>query len=315
MSRRPLVTIGLPVFNTGPLLVGALQSVFAQTACDWELIAIDDGSQDGSAATLASLRDPRVRVLRDGRNRGLPERLNEINCEARGAFIARMDADDLCHPDRLRRQVEFLETNRDVDGVGCAMVVVDEHLEPRGLRVQPAAHAGICAGAPAAFRMNHASFVARREWWLRHPYNRASRRIEDIELWLSSFETSRFANLPDALYFYREFESFSLAKYARAKRSLASLQLRWAQQRGRPLAGILPALRHHRDLGVFSIAVATGLAERLIARRNTPVPAHVADDYRAAVRRISQVVLPSAAASVDDSSPAVLGMTRSRRAS
>ncbi len=292
MSRRPLVTIGLPVFNAGPLLMGALQSIFAQTLQDWELIAVDDGSHDDSADILRSVCDPRVRVLADGRNLGLPARLNQINELARGSFIARMDADDMCHPERLRRQVEFLEAHPDVDGVGCGMVIVDEELEPRGVRIQPAGHVEICAGAPTAFGMCHASFVARAEWWHRHPYNPASRRTEDVELWLSSFEDSRFANLPDALYFYREFESFSLAKYARAKRSLVALQWHWSRQRGRTLSGAWSALRHFRDLGVLVAAAGMGVAGPLIARRNTAVPASVADQYGAARRIISSVALP-----------------------
>src|SRR5262249_37638206 len=160
-----------------------------------------------------------------------------------------------CHPDRLRRQLDFLAANPEVDGVGSGMVVVDERLQARGVRIQPSGHEEICAGAPTRFRINHASFVARRDWWRRHPYNPASRRTEDVELWLSSFERSRFANLPDTLYFYREFESFSLAKYARAKRSLAALQWHWGRTRGPLLATVLPALSHYRDLCIVSALV------------------------------------------------------------
>src|SRR5512140_3729418 len=128
---EPLVTIGLPIYNAGALLRDTLRSVFAQTLTDWELLAFDDGSTDGSGEVLRGLRDPRVRVLSEPENRGLAARLNFIHANARGRYIARMDADDLMHPERLARQVEFLAARSDVDVVGCALVSLGRRLEPK----------------------------------------------------------------------------------------------------------------------------------------------------------------------------------------
>jgi glycosyltransferase involved in cell wall biosynthesis len=78
LPASPKLTIGLPVYNKAPFLINALRSVFAQTACDWELIIVDDGSTDRSLAILGSLHDARVTVLADGNHKGLAARLNEV---------------------------------------------------------------------------------------------------------------------------------------------------------------------------------------------------------------------------------------------
>src|SRR5947209_20480458 len=91
----PELSIGLPSFNAGRFLREAVQSIFAQTFTDWELIIVDDGSSDGSFSTLAHINDTRVRVYSDAQHRGLAARLNEIAGLARGKYIGRMDADDL----------------------------------------------------------------------------------------------------------------------------------------------------------------------------------------------------------------------------
>ena len=96
-----MVTIGIPIFNAEATLLETVQSVISQTVRDWELILIDDGSRDGSLAIANSIQDPRIRVLSDGVNKGLPARLNQIVDEAKYDLIMRMDADDLMHPQRL----------------------------------------------------------------------------------------------------------------------------------------------------------------------------------------------------------------------
>ncbi|MGG6499264.1 UNVERIFIED_CONTAM: glycosyltransferase family 2 protein, partial [Bacteroidetes bacterium 56_B9] len=75
------------------------------TLADWELIVIDDGSLDDSAAIVESFGDPRIRLVREAASAGLARRLNQAVALSRGEFIARMDADDVCFPERLARQV------------------------------------------------------------------------------------------------------------------------------------------------------------------------------------------------------------------
>ena len=99
---KPVITVGISYRNPGPYFRLALQSVFAQTFEDWELILLDDGSTDGSADMAHSIRDSRVRSLSDGHSRGLNARLNELTSLAQAPYFARMDADDVLHPERLK---------------------------------------------------------------------------------------------------------------------------------------------------------------------------------------------------------------------
>ncbi|MGL5269675.1 MAG: glycosyltransferase family 2 protein, partial [Selenomonadaceae bacterium] len=112
------VSIGLPFYNDEKTLRYTIQSILLQSYTDWELILLDDGSTDGSLAIAKSIKDKRVRVVSDNENKGLAVRLNEIANLANGQYLARMDADDLMHPDRIKEQVLFLEENPEIDVVG-----------------------------------------------------------------------------------------------------------------------------------------------------------------------------------------------------
>src|SRR5215471_13304565 len=125
--HNPLLTIGLPVYNAAPYLEDTLRSIFAQTFTEGELIIVDDGSTDHSREIVSTLGDERVQVVTDGKHLGLAARLNTIVRLARGKYVARMDADDLMHPNRLRAQVDFLIRHPAVDGLGCGLVILDRN--------------------------------------------------------------------------------------------------------------------------------------------------------------------------------------------
>lgn len=286
----PLLTIGLPVYNDAPYLEQALRSLFAQTLSDWELIAVDDGSSDGSADILQRLQNPRVRVLVDGRHLGLGARLNQIAQLASGHYVARMDADDLSHPARMERQVRFLEEHAEVDVVGCGLVSFDRDLRPVSMRLLPAEHEPICAQPERGVRLAHASTVARAEWLRRYRYAERS-PIEDWELWSATYRESRFANLAQALYFYRELETFRLGGYARSKARMARVYWRERRRLGVVRAAGLAAGEYLR-VAAYAAASAAGLQESLVRRRGIPVPPEVATEFQAAVGRIRATPLP-----------------------
>jgi glycosyltransferase involved in cell wall biosynthesis len=109
MSKK--ISIILPAFNAITYLPQAVESILAQTYRNFELLVIDDGSTDGTAAYLRSVTDPRLVVVTNETNIGITESLNKAVDLASGDYIARMDADDLAMPHRLERQVQFLEAN------------------------------------------------------------------------------------------------------------------------------------------------------------------------------------------------------------
>ena len=97
---KPLITVGIPVYNGLPYLPDALQSVLQQTYRHFEVLVVDDGSTDDSLSYLQKVRDPRLRVISQPHN-GLTAALNRLLAEARTPWLVRMDADDIAHPDRL----------------------------------------------------------------------------------------------------------------------------------------------------------------------------------------------------------------------
>ncbi|HEX3455234.1 MAG TPA: glycosyltransferase family A protein [Gaiellaceae bacterium] len=121
------VSVVMPVRDGERFLGEALESVLGQTLADFELIVVDDGSTDGTAALLADAarRDQRVRVLTQAAG-GLTVALNAGCALVRAPAIARMDADDVALPDRLERQVAFLDAHPDVGLAGGGIVLVDE---------------------------------------------------------------------------------------------------------------------------------------------------------------------------------------------
>jgi glycosyltransferase involved in cell wall biosynthesis len=122
----PRVTVLVAVKDGLPWLRDAVESVLSQTYADFELLLVDDGSTDGSADAAESYGDPRIRVLRNERNLGQVPSLNRGLHEARGEYVARLDADDVCLPGRLERQLALLESDPSVALVGTWMDVVDE---------------------------------------------------------------------------------------------------------------------------------------------------------------------------------------------
>src|SRR5512145_1176450 len=117
----PLVSILMPLRNEERFLPAALASLQRQTFSAWELLAVDDGSNDGTAVILAAAAatDPRIRVLQNPA-RGLVPALNHGLAACRAALVARMDGDDISHPERLATQVALLTTKKEIGLVACS---------------------------------------------------------------------------------------------------------------------------------------------------------------------------------------------------
>jgi glycosyltransferase involved in cell wall biosynthesis len=120
------VTVLIAVRDGLPWLTDAIESVLAQTYSDFELLLVDDASSDGTAEAAEAYGDRRIRVLRNERNLGQVPSLNRGLREAQGEYVARLDADDVCLPERLERQVAVLDADPALALVGTWLDVVDE---------------------------------------------------------------------------------------------------------------------------------------------------------------------------------------------
>ena len=122
----PRVSVLMTIYNAEPYLKVAIDSILTQTFSDWELIAVDDGSKDQSTEILSTYDDPRVRVFTLPENAGRTPALRYAFEQAKGEYIAVLDSDDVALPERLARQVEFLDNHPEVVFVGSWAQIIDE---------------------------------------------------------------------------------------------------------------------------------------------------------------------------------------------
>lgn len=201
------VSIGIPFFNAELYFADAIKSVIQQSFQDWELILVDDGSTDRSLEIAKEFaeKDSRIRVISDGKNKKLPTRLNQIIQESQYEYIARMDADDLMHPDRLKIQLDFLKENKEFDLVSTGVVSINDKNQVRGIRHLSEIYTDF-SEVKRHYPIVHASILAKKSWYDRNRYDVSLPRSEDFELWCRTISNNdlKLAVLPEALYYYRE---------------------------------------------------------------------------------------------------------------
>ena len=219
------VTVALAVLNGAPFLELALRSVLNQSWTNWELLLIDDGSTDGAIERLPFLNDPRIILIRDGRNRGLSFRLNQAIQMASGKYFARMDHDDICHPDRFTCQVNYLVEHPEVDLLATKCYSMDEQNKLIGTLPSAIKHVDICRLPWKGFYMPHPSWMGRTEWFRQNNYlSPAPYCCEDQELLLRAHYTSCYSTHPNYLLAYRAHSSIPWLKQFRTRVAMAKMQ-------------------------------------------------------------------------------------------
>lgn len=187
MRGPPLVTV-LMCVHDGERFVGeAIRSVLRQSWTDFEFLIVDDGSRDRTPEIIAAFQDPRIRLLRNAQNLGLTRSLNRGLADARGTLVARQDADDVSHPERLEAQVAFLRSNPGVVLVGTQARTIDEH--GRVSRPPGSERASTDAGIRLQLMFDnafvHTSVLFHRGivWEELGGYDESYRTGQDFELW------------------------------------------------------------------------------------------------------------------------------------
>lgn len=235
---QPLVSVVMATFNCASTLPVALESIAQQTYENWELVACDDGSSDASYAVLrefAECHPGRVTLLRNEVNSRLAASLNRCLEVASGDYIARMDGDDACAPERLAEQVLFLQAHPDVDAVGTAMRRFSEEGWANVLTLEDRVDRwSLRRGVPFA----HPTVMLRQHTYqLLEGYtvSRRTERAEDLDLWFR-FAAAGFigANLKAPLYFYREDLDALRRRTARSRLDLFRLTIAGFRTLGYP---------------------------------------------------------------------------------
>ena len=203
MATEPRISVVLPVYNGGPYIDEAVQSILDQTFPDFELIVIDDGSSDDSAERIARFDDPRLRFVENERNIGLIETLNKGLGLARGAFIARMDQDDIALPHRFERQIAFMQSH---PGVGvCGSHVVHFGVGDERPCRYPIGHEAIRCRLLFGTAFAHPSVMMRASMLRDNglAYDPAHPHAEDYGLWVRCMDVCGLANIDEPLLRYR----------------------------------------------------------------------------------------------------------------
>lgn len=200
----PRVSVVMPAYNAEPYIAEAIESVLSQSFADFEFIIIDDGSADSTWRVVASFSDPRMRCVKNERNLGIVAALNRGLGLARGTYIARMDADDICFPDRFEKQVAYMDTHPECVVCGSRMRLFGaEQRETQQPSTDPEIRAAMLFSNPFAHPtvMMRASVL--RQTGL--TYTEGYEGIEDYRLWADLLEANGgvFFNFPKALLKYR----------------------------------------------------------------------------------------------------------------
>lgn len=207
LQASPLVSVLVPMHNAERFLEQTLTSVLAQSFADFELLVVDDLSTDGSAAILSRFveADPRVRVLqRSGGAPGLSFALNLGLDKARGALIARLDADDIALPHRLARQVEWLLAHPDCAILGSFIEMMDQEGNPTGLHREPLGAAAIALHSMVGTPFAHPAVMMRRDFLEAHRLRYHEMPAQDYDLWARMLVCgAKGDNIPEALVRYR----------------------------------------------------------------------------------------------------------------
>ncbi len=203
---KELVTIVLPVYNGMPFLPEAIDSILAQTLKNFRLLIIDDGSTDDSASYLKTVRDSRVVVIHE-ENQGLGATLNRAIelCETK--YIARMDSDDVALPERLEKQLAFMESHPEVVMLGTQLAFLyNGHVVQHGR--MPLDHAGIVRRfLKGSSGMGHPTLMCQTNAVKQIGGYRILGPGQDTDFCLRMCELGSAANLAEVLFHYRFHES------------------------------------------------------------------------------------------------------------
>ena len=273
----PRVSVLLSVYNGAAFVGEAIESILEQTFSDFELLVIDDASTDASFEVVTNYRDPRVRMIRNESNLGLTRSLNIGLASARGEFVARQDADDLSHRERLRRQVDFLDANPSVALLGTQAATLANR-KGTGGSGWPKATGSLAIRWQLMFDSPfvHTSVMFRHRivWNELGGYDETFRTSQDFELWSRLAVHHELSNLPEALVQSRPrslsvSRSYAKDDVARVHGLLRENRRRWLRSDELAQTGLEPwvVVNNSRTLGPASEIASIARADTKIFER------------------------------------------------
>ncbi len=203
-EHKPLISVVMSVYNGASYLKEAIESVLNQTYPHFEFLIINDGSIDQSLEIIQSFKDDRIRLLDNEVNKGLIYSLNRGLDEAKGKYIARMDADDISLPHRFEKQVSFLERHSNVGVLGSDYISFSEDASQYIVAIHNSAE--IKSFLLFSATICHPTLMLRKSIIDQHHfrYSETTKHVEDFDLWTRMSVHKSFSNLNEALLKYRD---------------------------------------------------------------------------------------------------------------
>ena len=222
MEEKPRISVIMSVYNAQLYLEEAIESILNQSFSDFEFLILDDCSVDNSINILSKFtsRDARVKVFKNKENLGLTKSLNKLILLSKGEFLARMDADDISLVDRFKEQINFFDTNPDIDIVGAFSQDISEIGEVIGERTVPVSHKDIIALLPKLNPLSHPTVMMRTSEIRKiGGYDERFRTSQDYHLWFKAIGNGyKINNIPKILFQYRMNDNYASRK---------NFQFRW----------------------------------------------------------------------------------------
>ncbi len=227
-----LVSILMPVYNCELYIEEAIQSILFQTFSDFELIIIDDCSEDQTGKIIKSFKDDRIRHFRNKSNKGIIKTLNDSIKHCNGIYIARMDGDDIAQFTRIEKQFHFLRQNPEYGLVGC-WYIIRNNFNSRNLVVKrQILDEKIKFHIFFRNQFLHPGIMIRKNLLKKFKYHDVS-TCEDYDLWVRLIKHCKVANLPEVLMVYRwHGENISIKNQQSLRRSMIDIISRLLNEYG-----------------------------------------------------------------------------------
>jgi len=203
---NPKITVLMSVYNDEKFIRESVDSILNQTYKDFEFLIINDGSTDRTEQILNSYKDPRIRIIDNEKNIGLTRSLNKGLKVAKGEYIARMDGDDISLPERLEKQLTFLENNTKIVLLGNWIEIIDGYGNGKGITRYPTSHCIISWIFLFKTCLAHATVMYRRkEVQNIGAYNNRLYFTQDYDLWVRLSKIGKISQIPEVLMKVRRF--------------------------------------------------------------------------------------------------------------
>lgn len=201
-TKLPQISVVMSVFNGSAYLKEAIESILNQTLENFELVIVDDSSADSTNKILSSFKDKRLKLVKNQTNLGLAKSLNIAINHSKGKYIARMDADDVSLPERLKTQLRYLESNPQIDLCGTWANLIDSRGRVVGEKRYPTSNHDLKSLLKYSQPVIHPTWMAKSMFFKDNPYDPKFDYAEDYEL-ISRNPKIHLANIPEVLFLWR----------------------------------------------------------------------------------------------------------------